>query len=311
MKKYLLAAISSLALGASGALWAADATITISGGSNPGSTTYTLNSMQLDASGNVTLSVTAVGGGGGGTPTPTQKTLTVIQPTGGTISLSGVTLNGSTATATCTTGEDCPTVTATLTMSSGYNAGNWSGLCSGSAASTCTFTLNNSGSLSASTSQAGGGGGGTPANCPAAPAGTALTQTNAFVAAYPQVTVVPMTPASIASYRVTTANTSNILSSKVDVTRTAGMDPGKYVVVSDCPGSTAPVNANAKCAWAVADSRQNLVYTVTGNNMNTYKNQYCVVEQGGKEYFINVFNTDAAGNTTCAAGKCTFYLSIN
>lgn len=232
----------------------------------------------------------------------------VTAPTTYTITASASPTNGGSVSRSATSATAGTSVTLTATANAGYifSAWNTGGVCAGQGA-TCAFTMPASNVSATATFTADTA----PGQCGTTPAGTNVTTTNSFVSAYSQVTVSPLSPTSIASYRVTTNSTTSVLSNKVDVTRAANMDPGKWVVVSECPGSKTPVNSNSKCQWSVSDSKQVLVYTVPTAGMTTYKGTYCVVEQGSKNYYINVFNEDSAGNTTCTSGKCTFFFSIN
>ena len=75
-------------------------------------------------------------------------------------------------------------------------------------------------------------------NCTSVP-GVSVVNTPAMNSSYGQITVNPTSPDTIFAYRVTTRATA-MGSNKIDVTRAAGQDPNKNVVVSECAGSTVP-----------------------------------------------------------------------
>lgn len=312
MKKYLLAAISSLALVASSSTWAADATITVSGGSSPGTATYTLNSLMVDANGNITLSVTASGGGTGNpdpnpNPTPTTKTLTIGQPSAGgqiSVSGSGLTINGSTATVTCTTGVDCPQVTATLTVQSGYNAGSWGGLCSGSAANTCTFVLGASGAISATTTVANPT---IPGNCPTPNGEVVTVNTPMSGASFPQALAgYSPNPTDIYAFKVTvpTGTTQKI----GQFALAYGGNSGSLLVVSECPGDIETSGKGPGCYGYVVQA-SNLYYAVNRPDLAN-RPLYCALTPG-KTYYVNVAKRESPTSpVNCTSpATCKFYFS--
>jgi uncharacterized repeat protein (TIGR02543 family) len=107
---------------------ASTVTINIDGAIN----TYTLNSLNVDGAGNATVS------GSTGSQGTTNYSVTINQPTGGTISGAS---SGTYASGT--------SLTLTAAASSGYTFASWTGDCTGSS-TTCTLTVNGTKTVSAS-----------------------------------------------------------------------------------------------------------------------------------------------------------------
>ncbi|MGD9943732.1 MAG: hypothetical protein AB7L76_21345 [Burkholderiaceae bacterium] len=303
MKKYLLAAASSLILAGSGAVWAADATVIVSGGSAPGSTTYTLNSLTMDANGNVTLSVTATGGGGNPPPTPTTKTLTVNQPANGVIRLNGNTAPA-TSSYTCTTGVDCPTVTLTAEPASGYTISSWSGAACGTSA-TCTVTMNSSVAIGVNLTQSNPG---IPGNCPSV-AGVRVIETPLTSAQFARIPAgYAPSPNEIFAFKMTTPNDSSSKIGGVSIAVGGLASSNNWVVFSECPGDIDSSNKAVSCYRYVIEAGT-LNYAVNRPDLAN-RPQYCPL-QSGKTYYVNVAKrTSSTSATTCTSPtSCSFYFS--
>lgn len=280
---------------AAGSASAAGVDITIDGTT----TSYTLQNLSVDGSGNAT--VVAVGSG---TPQPSDYTVTINQSTGGTISgTSGLTAAGATG-----------TWTATADSANGYVLSSWGGICAGTSGTNCSKPVNGNSTVSANFALPGGGGGPIgDGNCPAVdPTKVTVINTAVSDGYYPRTDQTSVAPEHIYAYKFTTLNSAGL--GNWIATRLTAATTGKMVKITQCPGVLEATSTVGACERSTAESTR-IDYVVDRPDLNT--RSYCHL-QPGTVYYATVISknklTDTSyncgtTNPAAATAKCGFSMS--
>ena len=287
------AAIAALV---SSPLWAATVTVNVSG--EP--TTYTLNSMSVLSSGDITVNVTpTTSGGGGGAPTSYVLTTGVSPAASGTL-LAGGSPIGSVAAYSPGTA-----VNLTAQPAAGYTFTGWAGACSGTAS--CAVTMNSNQSVTANfASTSNGGSSGNGASCGNDPNLTCV-DTPLPGAVLSQASFRP-NPAQIYAFRVV-APTSGSFSSSATATVMSSSFSAKRLVMSETPGDIDTKGKSPGCY--VQGGEASKLRFVVNKPTTTYDPYiYCHLSSG-KTYYINATSrkADDSGYSCTTTTNCGFYFS--
>lgn len=283
MKRFALCA--TLGLAATSPLLAASLNVIIGGVQT---TTYQLESLTVDANGNVT--VHGASGSGGET---SGYTLTV-SGSNGTFSRSLAQPSGG-----YTAGTQ---VQVTASPNTGYSFTSWTG-CDSANANVCSVTMTANKSVSATfTSTGGGTGGGTVTGC--TPSSTlTCVDTQLPQSPFSRVAYKP-DPKMVYAYKVA-APTGEYYGS-ASATRQTSSNSAKLVVISETPGD---ISTTDKAYGCVAQGTESTRINFAINKPSASTFIYCPMT-AGKTYYINVssYSKWNPGSLTCdSSSNCGFY----
>lgn len=284
------------ALSAGGA-FATDVNITIN--SVPLSATpYSLESLQIGASGAIDLRVATSAAGS----YPKVFTLTRLSVTNGSIVFSGGGVVPETSNYTCDAIDKCASVTliATPTVGTGYKFKSWGGACAGNSTDTCTLSITSNLTVSAvfqteSTTPTTPGMACNPAGSTLIDVTTPLPEKAFNRTDY----ATTMTPSTIYAFAFKTADTAEVRTGVLTASQLSSSSDNKWIVVSECRGDIDRSGKDGGCAVIAAESTR-LNYIL---NKGVYKPAaYCNLKPN-TQYYANVV---APGKLTgIAEGGCT------
>ena len=283
MKRFALCA--TLGLAVTSPLLAASLDVIIGGGQ---ATTYQLESIAVDANGNV---IVRGASGSGGTTNGYTLTVSAVN---GTYSRSPAPPSGG-----YTAGTQ---VQVTASPNTGYSFTSWTG-CDSVNANVCSVTMTANKSVSATfTSTGGGTGGGDGAGCTSSSTLTCV-DTKLPSSPFSRVAYKP-DPEMVYAFKVT-APTGAYYGSGT-ATRQVGADSAKLIVISETPGDVTTTGKSYGCVAQGTESTR-INFAINQPSASTFI--YCPMT-AGKTYYINVssYSKWNPGSLTCnSSSSCGFY----